>query len=250
MKGLLKKLFVKNWEHTLGILLIVLVIIATILRVLFAASAGSIVASQSPIGVLRYVAIGDSYTIGESVGTEDNFPSQLATQLTATGVPTALVANPSRTGFTSREVIALELPVLEGSKPDVATLLVGVNDWVQGVPPEEFKSNFAIILHRMMAAVPSKRIVVITIPDFASTPTGALYSAGRDGHRGVQSFNDIIKREAALNNLPVIDIYPLSSSLGVAGGYVAYDGLHPSRKAYTKWVELILPLAQVVFTQQ
>ena len=250
MREFLYQIFIHQWEKKLGIVMIVIVVLATILRVLFATTAGSTLARNSATGVLRYVAIGDSYTIGESVNVRDNFPAQLSTALTKGGMPSLMVANPSRTGFTTREVIAVELPVLERSKPDAATLLIGVNDWVVGVSPEEFKANLDIILDRMLTAIPEKRIVVITIPDFAATPTGKIYAVGRGGHSGIQHFNEIIMHEAGVRNLPVVDIFALSGTLGVIGGYVAFDGLHPSATAYAKWVELILPIAKATFSQK
>lgn len=229
-----------------GIILMTLIIISFAGKVYFARTAGDIQPSATTAGVLRYLPIGDSYTIGEGLLTQSSFPQQLAQKLTEGGTVTTVVANPARTGFTTRQVIDIELPVLERSHPDMSTLLIGVNDWVQGISEDEFHSNLSVILDRMKIDIPSGNIVVITISDFSITPTGKLYTVNRDAKTGIARFNRIISEEAAKRKIPVVDIYPLSQTLGITGGHVALDGLHPTASAYSRWLELIYP---VVYAQ-
>lgn len=228
-------------SYMFGIALLVLACASIANKAYFAASVKNILPANTTRGVLRYVPIGDSYTIGESVSPNMNFPEQLARKLAEDGTAVQVVANPSRTGFTTAQVLAVELPVLEASHPDAATLLIGVNDWVQGVSETEFRDRLSNILDRMLLILPNRKIIVITIPDFSITPTGKLYALGRDAKTGISRFNQIITEESSKRRLPVVDIYPLSQTLGVTGGHVAFDGLHPTRKAYAKWVELIYP---------
>src|SRR5437868_3392847 len=82
---------------------------------------------------IRYVAIGDSYTIGEGAEPREAWPVLLTKHLQANGIDIDLVANPSRTGWTTLNAIDRELPVFVQEKPTFATLMIGVNDWVQGV---------------------------------------------------------------------------------------------------------------------
>lgn len=227
-----------------GIVLTALIIISFAGKIYLIRTAGDIASLETANGVLRYLPIGDSYTIGESVLSRSSFPQQLAQKLTEGGAPTIVVANPARTGFTTRQVIDIELPVLERSHPDMSTLLIGVNDWVQGISEEEFRANLSVILDRMQIDIPSGNIVIVTIPDFSVTPTGKLYTLNRDAKAGISRFNQIVIEEAVKRGIPVVDIYPLSQTLLVTGGYVALDGLHPTGSAYARWLELIYPVVK------
>lgn len=192
----------------------------------------------------RYVALGDSYTIGEGVNPEQAWPNLLVAHLQQHGVNIELVANPSVSGWTTRDVIDQELPVFEASRPTFATLLIGVNDWVQGTSGTEFQERLAHILDRVQMTLPDKRkVLLITIPDFSITPDGPKYARGRDIAEGISAFNDIIKAEARLRELPVVDIFPLSQELRNAR-FIGEDNLHPSAAAYAKWAELIFPTAR------
>src|ERR1041385_8894201 len=81
---------------------------------------------------IRYVALGDSYTICEGAAENESWPLNLAKDMTANKIPVSLIANPSRTGWTTQNLIDRELPVFDQSNADAVTLLIGVNDWVQG----------------------------------------------------------------------------------------------------------------------
>lgn len=191
----------------------------------------------------RYVALGDSYTIGEGVKENEAWPMLLTRHLQQQGIAIQLVANPSVTGWTTNEVIEHELPIFEKSRPTFATLLIGVNDWVQGASPKEFGGRLADILDRVQAVLPDPReVLLITIPDFSVAPEGAKYGKGRDIAQGIAAFNDLIKEEAALRLLPVVDLYPLSQELKGAE-FFAPDNLHPSAAAYARWEQMIYPVA-------
>jgi lysophospholipase L1-like esterase len=191
----------------------------------------------------RYVALGDSYTIGEGVGPAASWPALLTTHLREHGIAIDLVANPSVTGWTAQQLIDHELPVFEASRPTFATLLIGVNDWVQEVETEVFAARLALIVDRVLATLGNPgRLVMVTIPDFSVTPAGARYARGRDIAAGIAGFNDIVRQQAARAGVALVDIFPLSQELSGAE-YVAADELHPSALAYARWEELILPAA-------
>ena len=197
----------------------------------------------SPLANERYVALGDSYTIGEGVERSRAWPNLLTDHLRREGVAIDLVANPSVTGWTTRQLIEHELPVFEASRPTFATVLIGVNDWVQGVPNEDFRSRLVAILDRVRATLPDRRkLLLVTIPDFSITPEAARYRNGRDIAREIAAVNDLIKAEASRRSLPVVDIFPLSQQL-VGPEFLAADDLHPSAAAYARWEELIFPAA-------
>ncbi len=188
------------------------------------------------------MALGDSYTIGEGVQEKDRFPNQLVKQLKKQKIKLQLGPNPSRTGWTTENLIKNELILFKETKPHSATLLIGVNDWVQGVLPMQFRSNLNYILDEMLKVLPAKEnLIIITIPDFSVTPQGAQYGRGRNISLGLQEFNQIIKEEAAKRHLTVVDIYPTSLDMKNNQELVATDGLHPSGLEYAEWVKLILP---------
>lgn len=199
--------------------------------------------SDSDLAIERYVALGDSYTIGEGATPDESWPAVLTGHLQREGVPIELVANPSVTGWTSAQLIEHELPVLEASDATFATILIGVNDWVQGVPESDFRRNLVTILARIHATLPDPRkVLVLTIPDFSVTPDGPTYARGRDISAGIAALNDISAEMAHARGFPLVDLFPLSREL-TAPEFIAADGLHPSAAAYGRWEELIFPVA-------
>lgn len=197
----------------------------------------------------RYVALGDSYTIGEGVAPGERWPDVLVERLREAGMPIDLIANPSVTGWTSAQLIEHELPILEMSDATFVTLLIGVNDWVQGVARDVFNDRLRTILDRIQAILPDPRkVILITIPDFSVTPQGATYSRGRDITAGIAGFNALIIDEGVARGLPVVDIFPLSRAL-VSHEFVGDDGLHPSGAAYARWVDLVLSEALLLLSR-
>lgn len=195
----------------------------------------------------RYVALGDSYTIGEGVEEAERWPDRLAGHLRQDAVAIDLVANPSVTGWTTSQLIEHGLPVLEAGRPTFVTLLIGVNDWVQGVSLADYRERLVLILDRVQATLPDpRRVLLVTIPDFSVTPEGSKYGKGRDIPRGIAAFNDVLVDEAERRTLPVVDIFPLSQELA-APEFVAPDGLHPSGAAYVRWARMIHPAARSLF---
>jgi lysophospholipase L1-like esterase len=195
----------------------------------------------------RYVALGDSYTICTGATTETSWPVILSAHLKEKKINVELVANPSHNGWTTQNLIDLELPVFDRSAPTFATVLIGVNDWVQGVPIETFKKNLIYILDKVQSKLPDKnKLILITIPDFGVTPTGARYSNGRNISEGINEFNKLILQQAATRNLKTVDLFTISQEMGKDPSLVAADGLHPSAKEYAIWEKLILPVAEEV----
>lgn len=193
--------------------------------------------------VIRYVALGDSYTIGTGTSFENSWPTLLIKHLKENKIDIVLAANPSHNGWTTQDLINKELPILDVSKPGFVTLLIGVNDWVQGVSPQMFQRNLILILDHIQSKLEDKsKIVLITIPDFGVTPTGAKYSGGRSISKGISDFNTIIEDEAKKRNLKTVDLYMISKEMGKDASLVADDGLHPSAKEYAIWESMIYPV--------
>jgi lysophospholipase L1-like esterase len=195
-------------------------------------------------GALRYVALGDSYTIGTSVESAERFPDQLVAALDTDGPTLDLVANLATNGFTSRDVIDIELPALDGYDPEFVTLLIGVNDVVQGVPLEDYERNVVVILDALLERLPAERIVVLAIPEYTVTPQGANYGDPPVQRAAIQASNATMERLVAQRGIAYVDIYDLSLRADVDRGLVADDGLHPSGAQYALWVERLLPVAE------
>ncbi len=192
---------------------------------------------------IRYVAIGDSYSIGEGASPNESWPALLTRHLNDKGLHVDLVADPSRTGWTTQQAIDRELPVFVAAKPNFATLQIGVNDWVQGVDENSFRKRFTSLVDRMLEVLPNKdRLLVATIPDFGVTPTGPRYARGRNISEGLTRLNQIITEEATKRGVHVVDVFPLSKQMGDDPSLVAADGLHPSAKEYAAWEKIIFPV--------
>lgn len=194
---------------------------------------------------IRYVALGDSYTICEGASADESWPVILTKHLNEKNIPVELVANPSRTGWTTQDLIDNELAIFDSSKPDFATLCIGVNDYFQGIDTSIFHKNLIHILDHVQGKLSDKtKLILITIPDYSVTPFGAKYAVGRDVPKGLTEFNNIILAEAKRRNLKSVDLFEISKGMKDDATLVAKDGLHPSAKEYALWEKLILPVAE------
>jgi acyl-CoA thioesterase I len=191
---------------------------------------------------LRYVALGDSYTIGTALGaTAERWPDQLVARL---GGPLELVANLGVDGFSSRDVIEVELPRLAALDPGFVSLLVGVNDVVQGVPAGTYEANVAAILDTLLGMLPPGRIVTVATPDYTVTPQGAAYGDPATQSAGIRRNNTLLERLATERGIEFVDTYETSLGAATDRGLVAGDGLHPSGAQYALWVERVAPVVE------
>jgi lysophospholipase L1-like esterase len=195
---------------------------------------------------MRYVALGDSYTIGTSVEPAERFPDQLVAALAEDGIPLELVANLGVNGYTSADLIRDELPALDDLAPEFVTLLIGVNDVVQDVTPEAFEANVATILDALVARLSPSRIVTVAIPDYTVTPAGADYGDPRSRHDGIVADNAVVARQAAARAIAFVDIFDISLGVRDDRRLVAGDGLHPSGAQYALWVERMAPVVRAL----
>lgn len=199
--------------------------------------------------IIKYVALGDSYTIGTGANENEAWPVLLCKHLNAAAIKIELSANPSRNGFTTQNLIDQELSVFDKSDATFVTLLIGVNDWVRGIDAKTYKSNLIFILNHVQVKLPNKKnLLLITIPDFGVTPTGLLYSNGRDISKGITEFNDIIRAEAKTRGLNIVDVFEISKAMKNNTDLTAKDGLHPSAKEYAIWETIILPEAKKILS--
>jgi acyl-CoA thioesterase-1 len=198
--------------------------------------------AASEMGAVRYVALGDSYTIGTSVRESERFPNQLVERL-AGSVPLELVGNLGVNGYSTRDLINGELPAFADLQPEFVTLLIGVNDVVRGVPLETYRSNVELILGEILDEVERTRVVIVSVPDYTRTPRGADYGDPEQQRAAIAEVNAIMRAAAEARGIAFVDIGSVADLAGSDATLVAGDGLHPSGVQYGRWVDLIAPVA-------
>jgi lysophospholipase L1-like esterase len=187
---------------------------------------------------LSYLALGDSYTIGEAVYPSQSFPFQVAAQLRGMGLDLEIPQVIAKTGWTTSELLdAIQVSNLSGTF-DLVTLLIGVNNQYRGESPktyqQEFKELVAIALR--FAGGNASHVFVVSIPDWGLTPYGR--ESGRTQaliSREIDEFNKINKQISDAAGVCYIDITPSSRLVATDLRLVAEDGLHPSEKMYQDW---------------
>lgn len=187
---------------------------------------------------VKYVALGDSYTIGTSVEPELRFPDQL----THREPRLELVANLGVDGYMTADLIRDELPAMNGLAPEFATLLIGVNDVVQDIPIATYEANLVDIFDVLLAALPADRIVAVSIPDYTLTPAGADYGDPTRKRAAIVEANGVMARLCLERGVAFVDIFDASSLAASDRSLVATDGLHPSGAQYALWVDRIAPV--------
>ncbi len=188
---------------------------------------------------LRYVALGDSYTIGTAVAPAERWPDQLVARVHRL----ALVANLAVNGWTSGDVLARQVDAALELDPGVVTLLVGVNDVVQGIAEEAYRANVEAILAALLAGLAADRVLCVETPDYTVTPAGADYGEPATMRAGIVKVNAILREVSVAHGCAFVDgILAISSEAAGDPTLVADDGLHPSGAQYRRWVEeRILP---------
>lgn len=191
---------------------------------------------------IRYVAIGDSYTVATGIEEKDSWPSQLTQKLKSAGIEINLIEILGMKGATSQQTLNEVMPLLKNLKPGLITLLIGVNDWIrEGISSSKFKKRIKSLIDEIQSNLPPKKLLLITIPDFSCSPQKKNWGYGKSATNGITRLNKILKTEAALRDLVIVDIYPLSQNLCSQVGMFSDDGVHPSALQYSKWVDLIFP---------
>jgi lysophospholipase L1-like esterase len=193
---------------------------------------------------LRWVALGDSYTIGTAVEPGDRWPERVAARLRDRGVAIDLVANLAVNGYTSRDVVERELPALDALLPGFVSLLVGVNDVVQGVPLADYGARLEAILADLLGRLPADRLLLVTTPDYTVTPAGADYGDPLARSAAIREANAVLAGIAGRHDVAVVDVHDLSLAAATDRTLVAADGLHPSATQYARWVDRIAPVVE------
>lgn len=189
-----------------------------------------------------YLALGDSYTVGESISKKHTWPKQLVDSLKKRNIFLSEPRIIAKTGWTTDELkkaindSSLDYPY------DWVSLLIGVNNQYRGRDLDEFKLQFESLLFEAIAFSGNRkeRVFVISIPDWGSMP----FAKDRDPNKiaiEIDNFNQIIYEVCAFENIKFIDITPITRNIYSNPNWIAKDSLHPSKEQYSKWVEKIIP---------
>lgn len=196
--------------------------------------------------VYKYLALGDSYTIGESVAYDYNFPSQLKdsleSRISRSRVDERIIAE---TGWTTTNLISEINHVNPATDYDLVTLLIGVNNQFQNQPFSVYQTEFAQLVNTAIAKAKGDKsnVIVVSIPDYAYTPFGQSTGNAAGISSGISTYNTFAQQYCEANGIAFVYITDITQQGLNDTALVASDGLHPSVKAYTKFVERLLPKA-------
>jgi lysophospholipase L1-like esterase len=196
---------------------------------------------QDPV---HFLALGDSYTIGQSISISDRWPNQLASELSGYGYTVAEVKFIAQTGWRTdnlKNAIEQQQPL---SGYNLVSLLIGVNNQYQGGSTATYYTDFESLLKTALQLASNKpeHVFVLSIPDYAYTPFGGGSSVISNQ---IDEFNSINRIITASYNIKYIDITPISRMGLLKPELVANDGLHPSCTMYGLWVQEILKSVEI-----
>ena len=196
---------------------------------------------------IRFLALGDSYTIGHGVDVGERWPVQLVQRLREDDINMAEPEIIARTGWTAKE-LSLAIDDANPHGPyDLVTVMIGVNDQVRGRDVEEYRAEFEVLLQRavVFAGGDPSRVIILSIPDWSVTP----FAEGRDRLQisaEIELFNAVNRNESRRVGVRYVDITPISREAETNPKFLADDQLHPSGGMYAAWTDLILPEARAI----
>lgn len=195
----------------------------------------------------RYLALGDSYTIGQSVPAAERYPVQAVDALRRLGYTMADADIVATSGWTTTDLLGAIRDKADTPSFDLVTLLIGVNNQYQGGTIPAYKAEFTKLLERSIkyAGDRADRVIVLSIPDYSVTP----FATNSDREKialDIDSFNFVNKQVAGAYHVTYLDVTAESRKAAKDKSLIAYDGLHFSGKEYTIWVNAMLPLMKAI----
>ena len=182
----------------------------------------------------RYLALGDSYTIGTGASDQSHsWPSIIARRLDVE------LTNPAVNGYTTLDLIRDELPYLERLKPDLVSILIGVNDLVQGRSPEQYRDSLTRIYDAVAGLGVKPQVAAVSIPTWSYVPAAADFGGKDHVDKLTAVFNGVAKLEAGKRNFRWVNVGQASTSGIGTKGWIATDDLHPGDAQYASWAEAI-----------
>jgi lysophospholipase L1-like esterase len=198
---------------------------------------------------MRYLALGDSYTIG--TGASDpahSWPAIVARRLEKQIRRQVELFNPAVNGFTTLDLIQKELGYINELKPDLVSVLIGVNDLVCNRSAEEYRSSLVTIYNAIASLrLPEGRVLVVSIPNWSVVPAAREFGEPTFIRATTNSFNAVAHEEAAVRGFTWVDITVVSTSGLGSPGWISTDNLHPADAQYAAWAEVIWERVDGVF---
>ena len=195
--------------------------------------------NQSELAPIKYLALGDSYTIGQGIETIESWPMQLGVKLSENGFSVEKNEIIAQTGWETTDLLnALADSSLEDY--NLVSLLIGVNNQYSNQPFETYTTEFDILLSQAIDLAGPTRVFVVSIPDYGVTPFGS--SNSENIALELDAYNAYAASKCDSLHIAYINITGISRQLGASDGALANDNLHPSSFQYGKWVEEILPI--------
>jgi len=199
---------------------------------------------EPPIEEITYLALGDSYTIGQGVSENLRWPNQLSDSLKTLQYNINTTDIIAKTGWTTRNLLDT-IENTELGEYNLVSLLIGVNNQYQNQSFSVFESEFDILLDKSIEiAQSSSKVLVVSIPDYGVTPFGSSNSDKISDE--IDMYNAYIATKCEEQNIPFIDITGISRTLGNSNGALATDKLHPSGSQYTQWLNEIIPVVRLL----
>lgn len=196
---------------------------------------------------INYLALGDSYTIGESVVEDQRWPVQLVNKLNKEDFNVADPKIIAKTGWTTDELQEAIDEQNPSSNYNLVSLLIGVNNQYRGYPIDQYTQEFETLLKQAISFAndDAGKVFVVSIPNYGVTPFGM--QKGEDQIRQeLLRYDSIADSISSLYKVRFINITPVSEKAKVDISYIASDELHPSGKQYSEWVDLILPVIKPI----
>ncbi len=195
--------------------------------------------TTEPTITIKYLALGDSYTIGQGVEENERWPNQLSEQLESNGIDVQKTQIIAQTGWKTSDLLnGIADSTLNDY--DLISLLIGVNNQFWSQPFDVFQTEFDSLVNIAIEAVGKERIFIVSIPDYGVTPFGS--SNSENIASDIDMYNDYISTRCSNEELPFINVTDISRQLGDSEGALAPDNLHPSGSQYAQWVNQILPV--------
>ncbi len=191
---------------------------------------------------LSYLALGDSYTIGQSVASNERFPFYLTSLLRQQDIKLQDPDYIATTGWTTKDLQNAIAARGSFGPYDLVTLLIGVNDQYQHLDTAGYRIRFTQLLDKAIALAGNRpsRVFVLSIPDYSATPFVAAGNKKKVSEE-VTAFNAINKEITLGRNISYTDVSPASRAAATDASLVASDGLHYSGKEHKIWAELVAP---------
>ena len=185
-------------------------------------------------GEIRYLALGDSFTIGTGNQPSQSFPARLADRWRGAG-RTVTLKNLGVNGYTTDDLTARELPEVQPFQPTLVTLAIGANDRVRGTSLDVYRTHIKAIVKAVLdAGVTPKQLVSLPQPDWSLSPAAASFGDPAAIGADIASFNTTLKEETEAVGARYIDLFPLMHRQAEAK-LLAKDGLHPNAQAHDEW---------------